>query len=168
MKSPTKCHLYGFSLAANDGQTLNAGLVALWFFRGSGPARKPYIFVIFQGGGGWTPCPPLPLDQRMIQLYTVCQFTCLFKNSSLKAQRDTILVSYVTVCGCQSIRTNLLECVLFPGAIIIRLSYVKCDHLLVVTMSHSLLEIIIICIMNNLTAYISCMCIGPDKEILFA
>ena len=26
---------------------------------------KPYIFMIFQGGGVRTPCPPPPLDQRM-------------------------------------------------------------------------------------------------------
>ena len=36
-----------FRWQADDGLTLNAGLIALWFFRGSG---KPYIFVIFQGG----------------------------------------------------------------------------------------------------------------------
>ena len=40
-----------------------SGLVALWFFRGSGPvydiARKPYIFVVFQGGGGPDPLPPM-------------------------------------------------------------------------------------------------------------
>ena len=31
-------------------------------------ARKPYIFVIFQGGGRWvrTPCPPPSLDSRML------------------------------------------------------------------------------------------------------
>ena len=46
----------------DDGLTLNSGLVALRFFRGSGPVmlRKPF-FVIFHGGGGGvqTPCPPI-------------------------------------------------------------------------------------------------------------
>ena len=41
--------------------TLNAGLVALCFFQGTRTsiAKKPYIFVNFQGGGGGvgTPCP---------------------------------------------------------------------------------------------------------------
>ena len=44
---------------ADNGLTLNAGLVAL-YFRGirASIAKKPYIFVIFQGGGVRTPCPP--------------------------------------------------------------------------------------------------------------
>ena len=48
-----------FRWRADDGPTLNAGLVALWFFRGSGPVllKKPWFFVIFQGIQ--TPCPPL-------------------------------------------------------------------------------------------------------------
>ena len=48
---------------ADDGPTLNAGLVALWFLRGSGPVllRNPYIFVSFQGGGVG---PPVSLRIR--------------------------------------------------------------------------------------------------------
>ena len=42
-----------FSWRADDGPTLNAGLVALLFFS---IANKPYILVNFQGGA-WTPCP---------------------------------------------------------------------------------------------------------------
>ena len=39
-----------------DGPTLNAGLEALWFFRGSGPVlQRNLFFVIFQGGGGGAP-----------------------------------------------------------------------------------------------------------------
>ena len=40
-----------FRWRADDGPTLNAGLVALWFYRGSGPVllRNP-IFIFFQGG----------------------------------------------------------------------------------------------------------------------
>ena len=44
-----------------DGPTLNAGLIALWFFQGIWDpdqynAKKSYIFVIFQGGSR----PPVP------------------------------------------------------------------------------------------------------------
>ena len=55
-----KGHLNGVSLADRCGPTLNTGLVALRFFRGSGPVllRNPIFFEIFQGGGD-------PLDWRM-------------------------------------------------------------------------------------------------------
>ena len=42
-----------FHWRGDDGPTLNAGLVAIWF---SGDPKKPYIFVIFQGVR--TPCLP--------------------------------------------------------------------------------------------------------------
>ena len=49
-----------FRWRADDGPTLNAGLVhvALLFFNGSGPVllNKPYIFCNFSGGSG----PPAP------------------------------------------------------------------------------------------------------------
>ena len=51
----------------DDGPTLNAGLAALWFFRGSGPVllRNP-IFLWFFRGEVRTPCPPPPpLDPHM-------------------------------------------------------------------------------------------------------
>ena len=49
---------------ADDGPTLNAGLVAA-IFQGIRTcfARKPYIFVIFQGGPN--PLSPFPLDPHM-------------------------------------------------------------------------------------------------------
>ena len=40
----------------NDGPTLNAGLKAFWIW--ASIAKKPYIFVISQGGGGVGPHPP--------------------------------------------------------------------------------------------------------------
>ena len=47
---------------ADDGPTLNAGLEALWFFRGSGPVllkKKLYFCEDSVGGGGVrAPCPP--------------------------------------------------------------------------------------------------------------
>ena len=48
-----------FHWHADDGQTLNAGLVALWFLRGSGPVllRNP-IFLWFSREGGLDPYPP--------------------------------------------------------------------------------------------------------------
>ena len=71
---PVKHHLNGISLAADDrddGPTWNAGLVALWFFRRSGPvAKEPYTFVIFQGGGGDTdPLSPHPPSGSAHGLY---------------------------------------------------------------------------------------------------
>ena len=48
----------------DDGPTLNAGLVALWFFRGSGPVLlRNHIF--FRGGGEVSPDPVPPLDPPM-------------------------------------------------------------------------------------------------------
>ena len=55
-----------FCWRPDDGLTLNSGLVALRFFRGSVPVllRKP-IFVIFLGGGGLDPLSPPPMDPPM-------------------------------------------------------------------------------------------------------
>ena len=55
-----------FRWRADGGPTLNAGLVALWFYRGSGPVllRKPLILIFFRGGGSGPPVPPL--DPPMI------------------------------------------------------------------------------------------------------
>ena len=49
-----------FRWRADDGPTLNAGLVAFRIFRGSGPVllRKPTSF--FQDGGGGVSGPPAP------------------------------------------------------------------------------------------------------------
>ena len=48
-----------FRWRADDGPTLNAGLIAAIFqgIRTSIIAKKPYIFVIFQGGGSGPPVP---------------------------------------------------------------------------------------------------------------
>ena len=55
--------LNGDRWRADDGPTLNAGLVASQFFRGSGPKllRNPIFLRFFRGGGGGvrTPCPTL-------------------------------------------------------------------------------------------------------------
>ena len=50
-----------FRWRADDGPTLNAGLVALLFFSGSGPVllRNP-IFCCDFSVGVWTPCPTPP------------------------------------------------------------------------------------------------------------
>ena len=49
-----------FRWRADDGPTLNAGLVALWFFRGSGPVllRNPIFLWFFRGR--LLPPPPPP------------------------------------------------------------------------------------------------------------
>ena len=50
-----------FRLRVDGGPTVNAGLVALWFYRGSGPVllRNP-IFLCFFRGRGPVPLPPPP------------------------------------------------------------------------------------------------------------
>ena len=59
-----KHHLNVISLACRWWPTLNAGLVALWFFRGSGPVllRNPIFLCFFWGVGGVSrpPVPPPP------------------------------------------------------------------------------------------------------------
>ena len=69
---PAKPHWNGVSLAGRWWPTLNAGLVALWYFRGFGPElqRNP-ICLWFSRGGGPDPLssplnPPMPyyLHQR--------------------------------------------------------------------------------------------------------
>ena len=49
-----------FRWRADDGPALNAGLVTLWFFRGSRPIllENPILFCDFQGRGLPDPCPP--------------------------------------------------------------------------------------------------------------
>ena len=48
-----------FRWRAEDGQILNAGLVALSFFSGSRTVLRNPIFYFSRGGGGVrTPCPP--------------------------------------------------------------------------------------------------------------
>ena len=61
-----------FPWHAYDGPTLNAGLVVA-IFQGIPTciARKPYIFVIFQGGGGGGSGPPVPLMTSDFQISTL-------------------------------------------------------------------------------------------------
>ena len=51
-----------FRWRADDGPTLNTGLVALWFFRGSRPVllENPIFLWFFKGGGGHDLLPPPP------------------------------------------------------------------------------------------------------------
>ena len=51
-----------FRWRADVGPTLNASLVALWFFRGSGPVllRNPIFLWFSRGGGGGGSGPPVP------------------------------------------------------------------------------------------------------------
>ena len=61
-----------FRWRADDGQTLNAGLVLFVFIQvtRTSIAKKPYMFVIFQGGGG--PDPPPALDPPKVKTYFLC------------------------------------------------------------------------------------------------
>ena len=61
---PTKRHLNGVSLAGRWWPMMT--LIECWLSNfvifqdiQISIAKKPYIFVIFQGGGVLTPCPPL-------------------------------------------------------------------------------------------------------------
>ena len=49
-----------FRWHANDDQTLNSGIVTLWFFRGSGPVLlgNPIFLWFFRGGPSVPPPPP--------------------------------------------------------------------------------------------------------------
>ena len=61
-----------FRWRADDDPTLNAGSVASYFFRGSGPElqRNP-IFFNFSGGGGCSVTRVPPLDPHMNE-FVVC------------------------------------------------------------------------------------------------
>ena len=66
---------------ADDGQRLNAGLVAL-FFRGSRPVllRNPIFLLFSRGGGGTEPLPPPPLDLRISDHTDICSsFNGIFR-----------------------------------------------------------------------------------------
>ena len=83
-----------FGWRADDGPTLNAGFVALWFFRGSGPVllRNP-IFCDFSGGWGGGGVDPDNLSTLWIwawatsvwnfRTYTVCIFSKPISHSYL-------------------------------------------------------------------------------------
>ena len=57
------------NIGADGAPILNAGFVALWFYRGSGSVllRNP-IFCDFQGGGVRTTCPPPPFWIRTCRM----------------------------------------------------------------------------------------------------
>ena len=65
---------------ADDGPTLNAGLKALWFLGDPDQyfAKKPYIFVIFQGVCTPCPRPPPPLDLHKKLTVTFTNFSTTY------------------------------------------------------------------------------------------
>ena len=67
--------------------TLNAGLLVLWFSRGSGPVLlvNPIVLWFFRGGGVWTPCPPLSS-----QLFS---FNCTTKLADVTASYKFVTAS---------------------------------------------------------------------------
>ena len=64
-----------FRLRTDDGLTLNSGLVALRFFRGTEPVllRKPF-FVIFQGVSVPPVAPPLWIRPCQSRNFQPCQY----------------------------------------------------------------------------------------------
>ena len=67
-----------FRWRADHGLSLNAGLVALWFFRGSEPVLLGnHIFLWFSGGGGGG--VRTHLDPCMTNVQQVCMWKCRTK-----------------------------------------------------------------------------------------
>ena len=68
-----------FRWRANDGPTINAGLVALSFFRGSGSVllRNPIFLWFFKGVR--TPCPPPPPPLWIRSCLVLCLKTSFFR-----------------------------------------------------------------------------------------
>ena len=64
-----------FRWRADDGPTLNAGFCSFVIFQGirASIAKKPYVFVIFRGGGGGvrTPCPPSGSARDPVRTYVI-------------------------------------------------------------------------------------------------
>ena len=83
-----------FRWRADVDPTLNAGLVALWFYRRSGPVmiRNPIFLCFFKGGPDPLPPPP-PLDPHMLFL---CLSWCFTSQSTLfQSCLDVFLSSWV-------------------------------------------------------------------------
>ena len=94
-----------FGWRAEDGPTLNAGLV----FQGTQTSiaiKKPYIFVIFQGGGrSGPPVPPLdpcicliethPMSTHNMGLYEELKNTILIKGYEQEVK--TILLQKIVI-----------------------------------------------------------------------
>ena len=57
---PAKRHLMPFHWRADECTKLNAGLIDLWFFRGSGPALLRNLIFLWFFRGGSDPLPPPP------------------------------------------------------------------------------------------------------------
>ena len=108
-----------FRWLTNDGPTFNAGLVALYFSRGSGPVllRDPIFlllllllllfFFFFLGGGGGGQPPVLPLDLCMersglficalkVWPVAVCSI-CLFNMDLLSFEGQNFLINHIHV-----------------------------------------------------------------------
>ena len=72
-----------FHWRADDDPTLNAGLVFQGFW--TSIAKKPYIFVIFQGGGGPDP-QSLPLERPCIDVASNQVLHCLQSKNNLPSK----------------------------------------------------------------------------------
>ena len=73
-----KCHLVRWR--ADDGPALNAGLVAFWYFRRSGPVLDTTLYVRdfsgVGGGGDWTPCLPSGNREWQSEMLFVLSVSC--------------------------------------------------------------------------------------------
>ena len=95
-----------FPWLRNDGPTLNAGLVALLFFRGSWPVLLS-VCDFLGGGGGWGPDPLPPLDPRM-QVNDVVWTSMWFHFISSHQRPYVVVLTFclnmvfhpITLCNC--------------------------------------------------------------------
>ena len=77
-----------FRWHADDGPTLNAGLVALWFFKGiqTSIAKQPNIFVIFQWESGPSVTPFGSAHDNLLCFFSnVVHLQCVNRGSHMSA-----------------------------------------------------------------------------------
>ena len=117
----SETHLMAFRWGADDGPTLNDGFGSFEIFQGvpTSIAKKPYIFVKFQGVGGGVgvrpPCPPLDPHMRA-QLDPWLPF----KINNLRSHP-----SYINLYGkiCLGSRQWVKACPAESGYILVRKQY---------------------------------------------
>ena len=86
-----------FRWRADDGPTVNAGLVAE-IFQGIQAyiARKSYIFLIFRGGGGFgPPVPPSGSAHRWPVLSAICYLDPLCPHKKTLPELDPLLQNFL-------------------------------------------------------------------------
>ena len=105
---PAKRHLMVFRWQADDGPTLNAGLVAMWFFKESWPVflRNPVCLWFFCGVR--TPCPPPPWIRAWQKMsFNVNDIDCIL-SPQLSTNCGLGLNMWVVNAYCKHILSHIL------------------------------------------------------------